>query len=347
MFPIAFLLPNNFLVFPPLILYYLFKDADFSIFIQQLSGGKKAQMTTKKDVFNKLKTNPALPTPSGLALKILQLCRSDNSSLSEIAEVIQVDPALSSEVLKYANSAFLYTGIKVASIQKATVKLGMNTVVNLALSFSLLSANKSGNCEAFNYEFFWSMSLAQAIAAKTIAMFDRKYNPDEMFVCGLLSHMGELAFASLFPHEYGSIIRDQPPREERIDLERTLLGIDSSELTTELFLDWGLPAPYAIAAGSHEDLNANILDELNTKRVAELLHISYQIALLCNGIKVSRREFKTFEKMIQKLNCMNVNFSTIFDAIVSLWHEWGVTFKIKTKQCSRYDEIKASIIENY
>jgi two-component system, cell cycle response regulator len=302
-------------------------------------------MTTKKDVFNKLKANPALPTPSGLALKLLQLCRSDNSSLSEIAEVIQADPALSAEVLKYANSAFLYTGTKVASIQKATVKLGMNKVVNLALSFSLLSNNKNGNCGAFNYDLFWSIALAQAIAAKTISMFNKKFDPDEMFVCGLLSHMGELAFASLFPLEYGSIIRDNPPREVRIDLERDLLGIDSAELTTELFLDWGLPAPYAMAAGSHEDLNAYNLDESTTERVSEILHISHIIALLSNGIKISKRGFKTFEKMIIKLNGINHDFSTIFDTIVNLWHEWGVTFKIKTKQCSQYDEIKVRLVD--
>lgn len=76
----------------------------------------------------------------------MRLCHSDTSSLNEIAQVIQLDPALSSEVLKFANSSFFDTGIQVASIQKATIKLGMKTVVNLALSLSLLSANKSGKC---------------------------------------------------------------------------------------------------------------------------------------------------------------------------------------------------------
>ncbi len=302
-------------------------------------------MTTKKDVFNKLKANPALPTPSGVALKIVQLCRSDTSSLREIAQVIEVDPALSSEVLRYANSAFLYTGNKVTTIQNATVKLGMRKVVNLALSFSLFSANKSGNCEEFNYESFWSTSLAQAIAAKTIALFNNKCDPDEMFLCGLLSHIGELAFASLFPREYGDIIRDQPTREVRISLERTLLGIDSAELTTELFLDWGLPAPYAMAAGSHEDLKADAIDELTTRRIAKLLYLSHQIALLCNGATVSERWLGKLEKMMLNFDHINKDFSTIFDIVASHWHEYGDIFRIKTKQCPRYEEIKAAINE--
>lgn len=75
----------------------------------------------------------------------MRLCHSETTSLADIAQVIQTDPALSAELLKYANAAFLSTGIQVASVQKATVKLGMETVVRLALGFSLLSHNKKGN----------------------------------------------------------------------------------------------------------------------------------------------------------------------------------------------------------
>ncbi len=74
-------------------------------------------MTTRQDVFSKLKANPKLPTPSRTAIEILRLCRSETPSLSEITQVIQVDPALSAEVLKFANSAFLATGTQIASIQ--------------------------------------------------------------------------------------------------------------------------------------------------------------------------------------------------------------------------------------
>lgn len=302
-------------------------------------------MTQREDVFKKLKANPKLPTPSRTALEILRLCRSDTSSLSEIAQVIQIDPALSSEVLKFANSAFLATGIQVASIQKATVKLGMKTVMNLALCFSLLSVNKGGNCSEFNYDNFWSTSLAQAIAAKTLANLCSTYDPDEMFVCGLLSHIGELALASLYPKEYGSILSDQPSREVRINLERAQFGIDSAELTTELFLDWGLPAPYVLAAGFHEELATVDLGGSTTKKVSELLHVSYQIALLCQGVQISKQRLIATEKMVRTFEGINGDFSSVFEIIVRNWHESGETFKIKTRKCPQYDEIKAGINE--
>ncbi len=300
-------------------------------------------MAIKKDIFNKLKANPKLPTPSGTALEILRLCRRDDSSLGEIAKVIQGDPALSAEVLKYANSAFLATGIKVASIQKATVKLGMTTVMNLALGFSLLSANKNGNCVEFNYDCFWSTSLAHAVAARTIASYGKSYDSEEMFVCSLLSHIGELALASLFPREYGTIIKDQPLREVRIQLERSQFGIDGAELTTELFLDWGLPASYAYAAGFHEDLDMVELGDTTTRDVAELLNISCRIAHLCHNAKVDKEWLSKTEHQLRLLDGIDEDFSTVFDAIVNNWTEWGETLNIRTIRCLRYEEIKAGV----
>lgn len=276
----------------------------------------------------------------------MRLCHSDTASLNEVAEVIQTDPALSAELLKFANSAFLATGIQVASIQKATVKLGMKTVVNLALCFSLLSTSKNGKCLEFNYGNFWSTSLAQAIAAKTIAGFGKEYDPDEIFVCALLSHMGQLALASLFPHEYAAILADQPSLKVRENLERAQFGIDSGELTSELFLDWGLPAPYALAAGFHEDLESVELGDSTTKRVAELLHLSHRIARLCHGVSPSAEQLEMIEDMAHRFDVVKGDFHSIFDGIVNHWQEWGQTFNIPTKQCPGYDEIKAGVGEN-
>lgn len=299
-------------------------------------------MASRAEVFKKLKDNPKLPTPSRTALHILQLCRDDASSLSEIAQVIQVDPALSAELLKYANSAFLYTGIPVASIQRATVKLGMKTVVNLALCFSLLSANQKGKCWEFNYDAFWSRSLAQAIAAKNIAGLCKKHDPEEMFVCGLLCHIGELALASLYPQEYGKIIGDQPAREIKMELEKSHFGIDSAELTSELFLDWGLPDRYALAVRFHHDPGTADLAEPATRTIAELLYVACRIGLLCNGETISRQWIDRTEDMALNLEGMTEDFGTLFDTVVNHWQQWGDTFNIKTKRCSPYADLKAA-----
>ena len=303
-------------------------------------------MTNRKDVFKKLIETKKLPSPSKTALEVMRLCQKETASLSVIAKVIQTDPSLSAELLKYANDAFLATGIQVASVQKATVKLGMKTVVNLALCFSLISTNKKGQCQGFDYEHFWSISLAQAIATRYIAAVSKENDPEELFIAALLSHMGELALASLYPHEYASILNNKPSNEGRRNLERVQFGIDSAELTTELFLDWGLPAPYALAAGFHEDVGSVELGGATTKRIAELLYLSYQVAQLCHGAKPSPQSLETIEEMAMNFDVDKKDFSLIFDKTVTHWQEWGHAFNISTKQCPLYDEIKAGIVKD-
>lgn len=111
-------------------------------------------------------------------------------------------------------------------------------------------------------------------------------------------------------------------------------------------MDWGLPAPYALAAGFHEELDSVELGESTTRRVAELLHLSYRIALLCHGIKPSPEYLDMIENMAHGFDVVEGDFSSIFDTIVNRWQEWGQTFNIPTKQCLLYDEIKAGVSEN-
>lgn len=275
----------------------------------------------------------------------MRLCRSETTSLNDIARVIQTDPALSAELLKYANAAFLATGIQVASVQKATVKLGMQTVVNLALGFSLLSLNKQGKCRTFDYEKFWSTALFQAIAAKVIAGLGKEFDPEELFICALLSQMGQLALASLYPQEYADILADNPAALTRKTLEKDEFKITSSELTVELFLDWGLPAHYALAAGFHEDLAYAELGTGATQKIAELLNLSHQIAEICHQAHPSREQLGVLEKTAGKFAIAEENFGAIFDAIIGQWHEWGEMFKIRTPQCLLYHGIMAEKTE--
>jgi HD-like signal output (HDOD) protein len=296
-------------------------------------------MTTRREVFSKLNDTKKLPTPSQTALEIMRLCSLESTSLNEISQVIQTDPALSAELLKYANAAFLSTGIQVASVQKATVKLGMDTVVRLALGFSLLSHNKKGKCRAFPYDKFWSTALLQAIAAKTIAAVQREYDPDEIFVCGLLSHIGELSLASVFPNEYEEIIVGNPTILIRETMEKDKFQISSSELTTELFLDWGLPAHYALAAGFHMDLDYAELGIGMTQGIAELLNIAYRIADICRLPYPDPEILLELSKTAEKFGIAENDFGSIYDTVIQQWQEWGSLFNIKTQQCKTYSEI--------
>jgi len=285
-------------------------------------------MKIQSDLLKKLSDNSRFPSPSKTALEIIRLCKDESVSLNDISRVIRVDPVLSAELLKYANSALLSTGTPVSSIEKATIKLGMVTVANLAVGFSLLLDHRLGKCKSFNYDLFWSASLAQAVAAKKIAENNQDYFSDELFVCGLLAHMGELGLATVFPEEYSEILNRYLPRKERRAEERRYFELDSAELTTELFLSWGLPEIYAIAAGSHEDHLFDNQNGSNTEYVRRLLHGAFKISLIIHGDAESPK-LPELHRTLEKCSISTIpeGQDFILDTIAA-WEGLGASFNI-------------------
>ena len=112
--------------------------------------------------------NGDLPSPKGVALAILELCRREDTTIAEVAHIAQTDPALASRLIRQANAAAQGAGRPVAAVTDAILRLGMGTVRNLAMGFSLVDQYQNGPCEGFDYQAFWSHSLLMALAALLI-----------------------------------------------------------------------------------------------------------------------------------------------------------------------------------
>lgn len=292
----------------------------------------------RNDTYLKIRSSRKLPTPSRVALEVMHLCHSD-AGLDEISDIIQTDPALSAELLKYVNTG-IASGDPVVSIRKASVKLGLKALVNLALGFSLLSHHKEGRCSAFDYSQFWSTSLSRAIAAKNLASSCSSYNGDEMFTCGLLANIGKLAFATVFPDQYSDILIRYEDNQTCLAAEQDLFGITCSELTTELLIDWGFPEELAIACGIHY-LNIESLELQNEiLNITKLLQLADNIADICQHICPQPAKLAQLEQRAEQFGISYDDISTLFDQIVTEIKQCGDKFQIPIKPCLFYQEIK-------
>ena len=52
------------------------------------------------------KDNIRLPSPSGIAIRIMETVKKDNASFDELGKIISSDMALTARILKVANSSF-------------------------------------------------------------------------------------------------------------------------------------------------------------------------------------------------------------------------------------------------
>jgi diguanylate cyclase (GGDEF)-like protein len=281
-----------------------------------------------------LRISGQLPTPKGVALAITELARRENVTLAEVARVVQTDPALSGRLIKLANTATQITR-PVASVQEAVVRLGLNAVRQLALSFSLIDNYRDGACAAFDYDAYWSHSLLVALTVQELAARIRVAPPDELFACGLLAHVGRLALATAYPQEYDRILRDTEgrPIESLLALERQLLATDHVELSLVLLADWGLPEPLIDAVRHHEDPDAaRVLGDSRIGTMAVMMRLAQSVGDLGLGAEDERAtRIGPVLQIAGELDYAAGEAASLVDGVMARWREWGALLKVGTK----------------
>jgi len=221
------------------------------------ASGRARAMSETAPYFHELRASGNLPSPTGVALTLLELTQREDVTIAEIARVLRGDPALTGRLLKFTNSPLLGYRRAVASVPEAILLVGLRVVRQLVLGLSVLSTHREGHCRAFDYDRFWSQCLAMAVGAELLCARQRGFAPEEAFTCALLAQVGQLALATVYPEQYADLLEGCPgaSEQERQRLERETFFVDSAQLTVAMLEDWGLPATFraAVAALAAED----------------------------------------------------------------------------------------------
>ncbi len=231
-----------------------------------------------RELLDELKQSSRLPTPPGTALEILRLSHDDTAEISELADTIAADPALSLRILRYANSALLGAAREVTSVRDAVLRLGIRAVRLMALSFSLVSDRDPRACPGFDYSLFWSHAIATGVAARHLAK-RQDLDAEEAFAAGLLARIGKLILAVGLPGKYGPILVEHGGTLGPTDAAETArLGCDYREIGAELMLDWDLPQRLAELVRHNHDPRRLPSDDL--RRLAVCVGFADKLAVL-------------------------------------------------------------------
>ncbi|MBT9589953.1 MAG: diguanylate cyclase [Thiobacillus sp.] len=282
-----------------------------------------------------------LPTPKGVALAVLELTQRENVTLAEIARVVQTDPALSGRLIKLANTGTRITR-PVVSIQEAVVRQGMATVRQLALGFSLLDQYRSGDCKAFDYQAYWSHSLLMGLTMQALGERIRIAAADEMFICGLLAQVGQLALATAYPDEYNAVLTDyradslQPlAAHERIHLET-----DHTELGNVLMGNWGIPRAFTSPIAQYETpAPTHLPHDSRSASFTLMLRLSHRLADLGMAEADNRtRLAKEWMSLATELDIPLEASGIFIDELMASWRDWGKLLNIPTASLPHFTE---------
>ena len=116
-----------------------------------------------------LRSLVSFPSPPGVATHIIELAQDPDIEMGKVAKALSMDSALSTKVLRIANSPLYAQRRKSENLRQALVVLGLNSTLTLALSFSLVKSLRTGKANGISYPFYWRRALVAATAARALA----------------------------------------------------------------------------------------------------------------------------------------------------------------------------------
>jgi diguanylate cyclase (GGDEF)-like protein len=279
--------------------------------------------------FHELKASDRLPTPSGTAVAIMRLLQRENVTAQDVAQRVQTDPALTGRLLRLANSPLAGARRPVASVMDAVVLVGMKVVRQFALSLSLVGDHQHGQCRSFDYQAYWSRSLAMAAAIQAVAAQERSVAPEEAFTLGLLADVGRLALATAWPEEYGECLLEAEG-EALLALENERFAIDREALSVMLLEDWGFPAVF-LDALIRSNKPAAPSDDSRASRFARQLVFARAIAGHCLADEARRASLAPGLNALAATQSLDENaLRELLGRIESQWREWGALIGVAT-----------------
>ena len=197
-----------------------------------------------------IRKEDSLPVLNPKALKIQREATRSTPDFGELTRLIRMDPTLTSQVLKTANSPF-YKGLgEVETIKEAVIRLGQTEMVNIIMKVVHQQNFKSKNPLIRPYQNrLWAHSVSCAIGslwtARYLAMADLV---PRAFIAGLLHDMGKLYLLTALEKILNSKTIGFKPPPQLID---KILSNLHSALGFNLLTKWHLPEHYRIVARDH------------------------------------------------------------------------------------------------
>lgn len=202
-----------------------------------------------------LKSGTQLPTLPTVVFQLHAVLDDDRKGPADVAAVNERDPALTTRLLRAANSALYARGSdRVGSVSAATQRIGLGQVRSLCLVLSVVQAFGSHR-RAMSHEALWAHSAAVGAVARYLYLAAGRpggESTDDVYVAGLLHDIGLLVLDQFFAAEFDGLAT----LRQEIELplwqhEEDLLGMDHGDVGGLLLGSWSLHGAVVDAVTFH------------------------------------------------------------------------------------------------
>jgi len=224
-----------------------------------------------------------LPPLPGVAARIMELAADPLADAKKLADIVEMDPLLTTQVIRWASSSLYGYKGKISTVQDAISRvLGYQFVFDLVLGLSALSPLKSPAEGVIGTRAFWTHALASTHLMgelNTLLPMEQKFEAQTVFFVALMHNIGFPLLGDQFEDEFKilSNLITANPSLSLPKLEKFAFGVDHCELGSWLLKSWNMPSAVIDVVYHHhnpyyrgENYQLNLLTFLSDSLLASI-----------------------------------------------------------------------------
>jgi HD-like signal output (HDOD) protein len=223
---------------------------------------------------NVLRKVRSLPPLDQSVMKIQQICADADSSVMDLAKVVESDPMLTANILKATNSPIYGFTKEITNVNQAVSLFGMATIRGFALAATV---KKSMKIDLKPYGLtetnFVTASVNQS--ALMLNWYKKVSRPmlDVLVPAAFLMELGKVIIANIIQEagktdEFSAKIKEAKNEEQISSIEKEFVGVCNEEVTSKIFEKWNFEKIMIDAIRNSDDYTS-----------ADDEHKSYALAL--------------------------------------------------------------------
>jgi len=199
-----------------------------------------------------------LPVFHPIAIKLQGILASKDFTIDQVVALIIKDQALTSQILRLANSAFFSGLAKVTTITDAVVRLGAREIASVAMLASQQNSYNSFTvAELKNHsQLLWRHAIGCAIGTRWLCeRSGYKQLAQEGFIAGLLHDIGNLLILKVLE---GIVLGDSERKGLSRELTTEIMVAMHTETGYQLMQKWNLPELYCTIVRDHHNEQSDV-----------------------------------------------------------------------------------------
>jgi len=187
-----------------------------------------------------------LPVFPLIALKALELARSEDADVAEIERLVSSDQVLAGRLVQAANSNLYSPACRISSLRQAVSYIGLETARRLLMGAVFQPLFASAGLKGL-----WRHSLEISEQAERLAEVSGRVAPEEVFLAGLVHDVGRLALLTASGEGVIAYARMLERGCEPVFAEMVLCGFDHGAAGAGVLRFWSFPEHLAQGVQDH------------------------------------------------------------------------------------------------